>query len=521
MKDRIKNICDGLYQISGKVLVALSLVLFSILAVMNLLMSTYFDATYAEKPKFRLDNIALFVVLSVITILVFMMADKKQAIEKASPKKLLAILGVYTIILGVCWVFASCNYPVADRAFVAKIPAEFISGNYSSLGIGNYLYKYPYQLGIIALVELVYRVTGSTNYMSIEVLNVFAVIVVFYACYRIARLLFKKSTKISNLTIIFYFGCLAAVFYCTYVYGNLIGLAFVCLAMMFELKFFANRKIRDLILAVICVVIGTILKNNYSIILMAMVLLLAVDFFKTRSIISICFAAIMISSYMLSMTLLFSFYEQRSGFQVNEGVPKVMWVAMGLQDGWFGKGSYNAYTVDTYKAYNYDEKATEEAGRENIKERIEYFMEHKGEAISFFSSKIAFQWTEPTYMSIWESNCSSNHTKEVSPFVSSIYVGFWHNVIVGCMNFYQSAVWVCAAVFVWCRKKQLNAYQMVLGMIIIGGFLFHTFWEAKSQYIIQYFILAVPYAAGGFTEILGFNKRLMHRYFEKKLENIE
>lgn len=521
MKSRLSKLCDGLYCISGRVLVYLSLVLFSLIAILNVVVSTYFDETYAEKPKFRADNMILLGVFIVIMILLFLIIDKKYNIDKLHFKKIIAALTIYTLFLGIWWVYASCNYPVADRAFVAKIPAEFISGNYSSLGIGNYLYKYPFQLGMIGFVEIMYRITGSTNYMTIEVLNAVAVCVVFYAMFGISRQLFKKSTKISNLTLLLYFGCFAVIFYCTYVYGNLIGLAFVCTALWMELKYFSSKKIRFLLLSAICVVIGTILKNNYSIVLAAIVILLCVDFFKRRDVISLLFAVIIIVSYMLSLSLLFSYYSERSGAKVNEGVPKVMWVAMGLQDGWFGKGSYNAYTVDTYQATNYDEEKTSEIGKQYIKERIGYFLENKAEGIGFFGTKIAFQWTEPTYMSIWESNCAGNHTREVSGFVSSIYVGFWHNVIVGFMNFYQSFIWICAAFFIWIKRKQLNAYQMSLGMIVIGGFFFHTMWEAKSQYIIQYFILIVPYAAGGFAEILRISKKYLHHYFHKKLNEIE
>ena len=32
-------------------------------------------------------------------------------------------------------------------------------------------------------------------------------------------------------------------------------------------------------------------------------------------------------------------------------------------------------------------------------------------------------------------------------------------------------------------------------MVIIGGFLYHTLFEAKSQYAISYFILMIPLAA--------------------------
>ena len=34
-----------------------------------------------------------------------------------------------------------------------------------------------------------------------------------------------------------------------------------------------------------------------------------------------------------------------------------------------------------------------------------------------------------------------------------------------------------------------------------GGFLFQLVWEGKSQYILQYFMLALPYGAAGLNEM--------------------
>ena len=193
----------------------------------------------------------------------------------------------------------------------------------------------------------------------------------------------------------------------------------------------------------------------------------------------------------------------------------VTFIAMGLQDGWFGKGTYNKYTVKTYEAAKYDEKKATEIGDAKIKEQMTYYLQNPIKGLSFFSEKITLQWTEPTYMSIWESNCADNHTEKLSEFTQSMYVGFWHNLVVGFMNFYQSFIWICAAFYIIVKRKVLNANQMLLAMIIIGGFAFHIMWEAKSQYVIQYFILAIPYAAAGFVEILKKSKEYMQKRYEK------
>ena len=48
--------------------------------------------------------------------------------------------------------------------------------------------------------------------------------------------------------------------------------------------------------------------------------------------------------------------------------------------------------------------------------------------------------------------------------------------------------------------------SMVFLLTIIGGFFYHLFFEAKSQFIFPYFILMIPLAAIGFTKV---NENLM------------
>lgn len=43
--------------------------------------------------------------------------------------------------------------------------------------------------------------------------------------------------------------------------------------------------------------------------------------------------------------------------------------------------------------------------------------------------------------------------------------------------------------------------QLLPALAIFGGFLFQLVWEGKSQYILQYFMLALPYGAAGLNEM--------------------
>jgi hypothetical protein len=42
----------------------------------------------------------------------------------------------------------------------------------------------------------------------------------------------------------------------------------------------------------------------------------------------------------------------------------------------------------------------------------------------------------------------------------------------------------------------------LLALIILGGFVYHLIFEAKSQYVLPYFIMMVPFAAYGFYSLV-------------------
>lgn len=513
MKVWIRKILDQIHFVSVKVLVYISLALFSALAILNILITTYFNEKYDEWSLYRLDRPILFAVFLAGAVIVFLAADHKYPLSKIKAGRLTGALMIFAFVISVIWVIITHSSPVADRQFVSMIAEDFIKGNYSAFDVGHYLYKYPYQLGITAFIEIIYRVAGSGYYKAVQLLNAVAVCVIFYALFRIARILFGE--KSSKAVLIILFGSFCTMFFCTYVYGNLFGLAFAVLAVWMQLVYMERRKIINILLAIISISIALLLKNNFSIILIAMLLMLGVDFLKKREALSLIFAVLMFSCTVLSSNTLNSYYSNRAGMRINEGVPMVSFIAMGLQDGWFGKGTYSRYTVDVYESVNYNEAKAAEISKDKIREQLEYYTKNPGSGAKFFLEKTSLQWAEPTYMSIWESNCADNHTQEISNYTQSMYTGFWHDFVVGFMNLYQSLVWTCASYFLIRKRKTLTAAQMLPGMIIIGGFICHIFWEAKSQYTIQYFMFAIPYAAAGFLEMAGASKRFLRMKYEK------
>ena len=65
------------------------------------------------------------------------------------------------------------------------------------------------------------------------------------------------------------------------------------------------------------------------------------------------------------------------------------------------------------------------------------------------------------------------------------------------MNLFQSLVYAAVLYALWRCRKDWTMEQLFLPLVILGGFSFHTLWEAKSQYIFPYFVCLLPWAAAG------------------------
>ena len=51
------------------------------------------------------------------------------------------------------------------------------------------------------------------------------------------------------------------------------------------------------------------------------------------------------------------------------------------------------------------------------------------------------------------------------------------------------------------RKKREPLENEILLIVILGGILFHMLWEAKSRYVLPYFVMMLPLAAAGICEV--------------------
>lgn len=239
-------------------------------------------------------------------------------------------------------------------------------------------------------------------------------------------------------------------------------------------------------------------------------------------------------------------YEKKTGNTLSSGVTAMSYLAMGMQETPRGCGWYNGFNIDTYDAAGMDTALANEISRLAINERLVYFREHPGYTADFYLHKHLSQWADGTYASrqatlatyggrgaffkeVYEGSLSGGYIEWCNAWQNILYLG----VLVFCIDSLKKrrefrvaghmadqTAGHTAGCTADHMADQLDADQLgadqlgadrhgadrhgadrlyvYVGLIaVLGGFLFHTFWEANSRYIFSYSLLLMPYCGAG------------------------
>lgn len=485
---------------SKNIVLWLSVLFLGFLSVVSLVSTTYFntESSFAERPAYRWDNVLLQVLMLALVLLILFWFDRKGILKRLNTKWLAMVAVLFVTGLSFLWVKVSFTYPEADQKAVSWVAYLMSQNNFLFFEHGKYMQIYPNQLGLAAILEGLYRISGGENwklFMYVTALSNGAVVCLLY---RITHELFEKE-RIDRLVLLGSMGCVQLILYTTFLYGITLGLALSLGAFYAVLLFFKKENWLWGVLAAFLIGASVLVKNNYSIVLVALVLLILHKSLEKRSIVTAALAVFLILSTSLMSRGLTGFYEHRSNLMIGSGMPKSLWMAMGMQEGERAEGWYNAFNFDTFVASDCDQKESDRIAREAIAQSLQKFRENPAYAAAFYYKKTVSQWNEPTYEALW---VNQFHSGNFSKIVQSIYDGKLYQVLHEYMNFYQSLILAAAFVCLLAGRKKWNLSQLFFALVILGGFFFHTLWEAKSQYIFPYFVMLLPYGAAGLDKAL-------------------
>lgn len=416
-------------------------------------------------------------------------------------------------LIGTFYVFCTQFRPSSDPAKLQLVASEMQQGNFGQFLEGEYMYRYPFQSGFLLVVYYVMKLFGDTEFVVMQFMNVLAVATACYCIYKSVQLIFHKNIRLGWLAEISFIPILL---YTTFVYGNLLSFAAAMAAVYLEFSFFDNEKISHAVFSAILISLAIILKSNSLIIFCAMLIYgLCKLVFKTNRIKVSLYILMLIAFYIIGNKAVEIWTENITGIQLSEGMPKIAWVAMGLQDGGMAPGYWTGSSVALYIENNYDYAKTSEAAMQVIEERLQYFIDDWRLGLDFFGRKIAAQWNEPTFQGIMISEGRTSE-RQIPGWINGMIEGRGRIYLSEMLNIFQTWVYFGALLYVIIFFRKCSLDELVFAVIMMGGFIFHLFWEGKSQYVMLYFFCLIPYAVFGYQAFVNLLWKFDYRSISKK-----
>lgn len=434
-------------------------------------------------------------------------ADRFSLTVRQYRRLIIAVAGFYLI-----WLLITMYWPNSDQRMAMESARSLLSGDYSPWdAVGfvyaspmvplGYAYTYPSQNGLILFLAVIVMIFRDLTPYAVQILNIGFLFggVYFLSCLAVRLFGLKSIRGILILT----FGCLPFAFYITFVYGTMPGFCLSSAALYFVYRYIETEKLSRFFIVAVTAAVSVLLKSNYLIVLVALVIYLLSEGVFRRKARFLAAAVLMILVYMGSGRLMNMVLEQATGRPVSGGIPMTAWVEMGLQEGSRGPGWYNGYNVSVFAGNDDDTEKTKEAIREDLMDTITQFAAQPEEAADFFLRKAQSIWAEPTFQSLWIQEVKGGSW--LLPGMTDSLLkegGLLNRLYLGVCNWFQTFIYMGAFLFLLFAGRKLRWEQLIPAVIFIGGFLFHMAWEGKGQYTICYFILLIPYAYAGFGQTI-------------------
>lgn len=491
---------EKLLGFSKRVIIFISLAVYVFLSLASFFSTAYFDMSYLETTHYKRDSVLLHLLVLAFFLFLLYTAEKRKLLERISSKKLCVILLCYGAVFSGIWSVSSHAVPTADPFLVADCAADFIRGEYYYLSPGKYLQIYPQQIGYVAYLEVLFRIFGPFSYWAVEAVNTGFICLEFYMIYKLTELVFGNK-KITNLVLLLLFGCLPYLFYVTLIYGELLGAPLALLAVYFCIRFMRGGKISYGIFGALFLGASVLAKQNNLIVVIALILYLLLTGLERKKYSCLFLIALCLLSVSVLQDGIKKQYELRSGYEIGDGVSPLLHIAMGMQEGEMAEGWYNGYILGTFWDHGEDFDESARQASLDIQSSVRHFLENPAYAVKFYYLKIVSQWNNPTYECLWISHFENSHDAPLSVAVQSLYEGKLHRIFLFFADEYQWILFAGAAFGMFLYRKRFTLEQLIFALIILGGFFFHILWEAKSRFILVYFILLIPYGAAGYVTI--------------------
>lgn len=493
--------------------VIIFLALGAIISILTINIIYYSNMSHWEIPQIQYygikKNIIGIIIIGVILTICYFIS--KIEIKKSTKKLLLITVLLLYCIVQLVWIASTPAKQFADSLEVLRISEKMASNSPLSEYQANYLQYYPQQLTMAIFFNNIFCMFRSNNYVILEVINMISNLCMVIGLYLILFELEKKYKVNHVLFFIMILSFIPIILLTSFIYGDFIGMACSIWTIFFYIKYVEKNKGRYILYIGILMALACIVRMNYFIFVIAIVVNLFLVRIEQKSLgikglaryFTVCFTIVMI--IFVPSAILKKVYAKRYGLNMEKSFSTIPYLYMGMSEGERANGWYNdeveKIVFDLMNSKN-DSTPIMKNCKHKMYERIKYLLNHPMYTFRFYRDKMITIWADPT-MEYKFYNTYDIESKDLDsqPVVKKILFGKIYDYIVIYQKSLIVLIFIGALIAIITQKRNMSNYMVLLYLTFLGGFTFHILWEGKSRYIIPYVVLLIPNSCIGITAL--------------------
>ncbi len=482
---------------------------------------SYYSSTNYELPVYLIRdhagiNLLLFFAVSTITLCMNHLFQRLGEKQRLAGYIFLGISCLIYVTVCLIWVTNLPYYPSGDQLNATAAAHYNLKGHFVMLKETGYLGKFPYQKGLTFLYELLFAAFGDYCYDTAARFHIgMGVATMIFGYLFVEEASPDSVCKLLYCPLVLF--CAPYLILTPYTYGDLPSICF-CTILFWALQRFAKtERLRYVALACIMAALSLMVRMHTWIVLIAILIGMLLVTLQKRKLRPFLAGLLITACAACSIKALDYSYAIRSGYEITQGAPMILTLAMGLQDNEGGPGTYNNYQTTTMSSVDFDRDAAARIATENIRENLEHFTKVPSYASWFFKTKLTMQWIEPTFETLISTH-SFDEELPVPDWIDKLYYGAWHDPLIRLADGYQSIVYLgflCFMPILWKRRRECAANCIPL-IAIVGGFLFSVIWEAQCRYVLPYYMFMLLYVPDGILQFGKWLRTALHQILSQQ-----
>lgn len=499
--------------------------LITVLVILIVCSTFTITGTYIKGDLY--ENITFLILTPFLAALaIYLLVKNKTIFNKVEFWKLASALFIINSLIGVAWYIFVNDVPVSSDS-PDLIDAAITLKNTGTIGhstmltdngyTAKYLSRFPYQSGYVLFLYAVYSVFGRIVTFPIIVMNSLITAGGITIIGLIAMELSNENNGKLAMAICTMFTPI--MFMSNRIYPNVTAfpLSMACVLLVIricrkydnrDIKEFLKENLLDIVLLILSSFTMVWFKPNTMIFVIGVSIIL---FLKGRK--AWIIMLMVIVSAVIGSMLPISILGNMSGIDFkNDKQPAVTWVAIGTSvhgkivcDGCFDV----TYTEGTW---DMSPEKSKSVNANRLKNNIKKISDTEGWPM-FFANKMSWMWAEPSLNTMniktketeWEifrndvpgvNRLSDKKYIDANPIRTALVSKPTIYFVYTYYDLIQEVFLMLAAmtVFMMFRNRgELEPEQLLPLLVVIGGFVFHSFWEVQPEYAMPYLALLITY----------------------------